>query len=151
MIRSSINGEDPACAYSFPFSWQLRSDIPLFSTCIRSHQIRTLWGFQKQVLSSSQFFMRWLLNSANISFFCHYTARNRVLSIKSREKLRRLASYFNWCMGQSENRTRTSNLGFIKKRNWVYRVFYCIFFCIYPISPLRSLHNIPRELFACHW
>ena len=104
MIRSSVNGEDPACAYSSPFSWQLRSDIPLFSTGIRSHQIRTLGGFQKQVLSSSQFFVFIcrLLNSANISFFCHYTARNRVLSIKSREKLRRLVSHFTRYTEQAE-------------------------------------------------
>ena len=97
MIRSSVNGEDPACAYSSPFSWQLRSDIPIFPTGIRSHQIRTLWGFQKQVLSSSQSFLFLRcrpVKCTDICFFCHYTAQNRVLSTKSREKLYRLSPHF---------------------------------------------------------
>lgn len=70
MIRSSFNGEEPAHAYSYPFGWQLRSDLPLFRTRIRSHQLRTLWGFPKQVLSSS----------TSLSIFCHYTATFQVLS-----------------------------------------------------------------------
>ena len=132
MIRSSVNGEDPTCAYLSPFSWQLRSDIPLFSTCIRSHQIRTLWGFQKQVLSSSQsfcFFMCRPVKYADSLFLLPlYGLKSRFVN-KIKGKVRTILLIV-WSR-QKESCSR--ELRPTQKRNWVYRVFH------FSYTPLLSL------------